>query len=75
MRNVNFNFQNAQSKHEKRAKELFSTISDKLAVDAYIEGYEKEVERQACEYENYKRQADAIRKAKEKQVNIQHDVM
>jgi hypothetical protein len=50
--------------------ELFSEIHDKLATDAFIEAHENEIDRQANEFNKYKRTVDRLRKEKEKQVRI-----
>jgi hypothetical protein len=57
-----------REEHEKMNRNIFCEIQDKLASDAFIEGQEKEIERQAEEFAKYRREADAIRKAKERQV-------
>jgi hypothetical protein len=49
-------------------EEIFCEIADKLKADAFVESTEIEIDRQACEFNDYRRQVEAIRKAKEKQV-------
>jgi len=57
-----------QRKQQEMRCDIFYEIQDKLKLDAFIESHEKEIDRQACEFNLYKQQVEAIRKAKEKQL-------
>ncbi|ODN00363.1 hypothetical protein Ocin01_06329 [Orchesella cincta] len=66
-----------EEKFLRRREKFYEEIDEKLAVDAYIESHEKEVERQACEYAKYRLHKDLIRKQTENrliQEKVQHNI-
>ena len=65
---INYIYLQTKNRHQKMRNDLFAEIHDKLATDAFIEAHEDEIDRQAKEYNKYKRWVDQMRKEKEEQV-------